>query len=49
MSAVLGVLIVLSAVAALAGWRWSRPHGAERTTLLRHPGFWLLVVSGAVT
>lgn len=45
---VLGALIVLSTVAALVGWRWSRPHGAPRAGLVRHPGFWLLVVSGAI-
>ncbi|MEV0703400.1 hypothetical protein AB0I53_36555 [Saccharopolyspora sp. NPDC050389] len=45
---VLGALIVLSTVAALAGWRWPRRLRGSRPTLLRHPGFWLLVVSGVI-
>jgi hypothetical protein len=44
----LGALIVLSTASALIGWRWTRPRGTPRATLPRHPGFWLLVVSGAI-
>ncbi|MFI0466739.1 hypothetical protein ACH347_21880 [Saccharopolyspora sp. 5N102] len=45
---VLGALIVLSAVVALVGWRWPRRQRDSHPTLLRHPGFWLLVVTGAI-
>lgn len=45
---VLGALIVLSTAAALVAWRWARLGRESPATLLRHPGFWLLVVVGAV-
>ncbi|MEU6270776.1 hypothetical protein, partial [Saccharopolyspora shandongensis] len=48
MAVVLGALIVLSAVVALVGWRWPRRQRGSHPTPLRHPGFWLLVVSGAI-